>query len=110
MEWLQAMSVSNLQQPEWRVEVACNIDRESIGEPLLEEGSRYFDGFGSRDDLGDQGICLSLGHTLAHPGIGDANLHLYQQRRQRKAAPSLGEREQALRACAIAQRSQDAAG
>jgi hypothetical protein len=44
---------SDLQQPEWRGEVACNIDREGIGEPLLEEGSRYFDGFGSRDDLGD---------------------------------------------------------
>jgi hypothetical protein len=52
---------SDLQQPEWRGAVACNIDREGIGEPPLEEGDRYFDGFGCRDDLGDQGICLSLG-------------------------------------------------
>jgi hypothetical protein len=42
-------------------EVVCNIDREGISEPPLEEGDRYFDGFGCRDDLGDQGICLSLG-------------------------------------------------
>jgi hypothetical protein len=33
--------------------------------------------------LGDQGICLSLGHALAHPGIGDANFRLYQQGCQR---------------------------
>jgi hypothetical protein len=26
-------------------EVACNIDREGIAEPPLEEGSREFDGF-----------------------------------------------------------------
>ena len=37
--------------------------------------------------------------ALAHPGTGDANFRLYQQGCQRKAAPLLGEREQALRAC-----------
>ena len=57
-------------------EVACYIDCEGIGEPPLEKGDRYFDAFGCRDNLGDQGICLSLGHALAHPGIGDTNFRL----------------------------------
>ena len=103
MERTKPERLGDLEQPEWRREVARNIDREGIGEPPLEEGDRDFDAFGCRDNLGDQGICLSLGHAFAHPGIGHPNFRLYQQGCQRKAAPSLGEREQALRAGAIAQ-------
>jgi hypothetical protein len=49
----QPKGFSDLQQPKWRGQVACNIDREGSGEPFLDQPDRDLDGLGSGDDLGD---------------------------------------------------------
>ena len=65
MERPQRECFGDLQQAERRRNVACNIDRECIGKPLLQKANRYFDGLGSGDNLGNQVIGLGLGHVIA---------------------------------------------
>jgi hypothetical protein len=64
--------------------IACNIDRQGIGEPFLDQAGRDIDGLGSGNDLGDQGICLTLVMPSPTLGIRDADLRLISRQASEK--------------------------